>query len=591
MAEVSRLFEISWEVCNKVGGIHTVITSKLPQALRSFPDRYCAVGPYLPGNPSPEFSEQPLPDFLKGVSEQLAQKGVQLHYGTWLVPGEPPVILLDWTGLVEWRDAIKARYWEKYQLDTLGSDFYDLDQPLLWSTAVGMLIEECSVSSDNPIIAHGHEWLSAGLFLHLGLEERPKVRTVFTTHATVLGRSLLSHDIFIYDKLDKIKPDEDAKTYGVTSKHQLEKLSATHATVFTTVSQVTAEEAFCFLGRAPEVVTENGLAVHEFPAFDRLCIARTETREKLDDFVSAYFFPSYRFDLTKVSYQFTMGRYESHNKGYDIYLDSLARLNAKMKEEKSDKIVVSFLLVATGSLGVRPEITTQLMIYRRVVNLLSQLAAATQRDVYRELWDSDPKQPHALIDPELHETIRHLLTRLPHQESPAISPFVMYNGDQDEISKLATKYGLGNTKEDKVKVVFMPVYLDGFDGIFNIPLYDLLSGFDLGVFPSLYEPWGYTPMESLVMGVPAVTSNLAGFGQSLPNRVPRTQAALVLDRSSGDTEKAASDLATYLWESLAESPREWLLRRMDAYTTIQAFSWNKLYEAYTHTYALATEGM
>lgn len=580
MASAPYLFEISWEVCNKVGGIHTVITSKLPYALEQFGANYYAVGPYLsPGNS--EFRETAVPEDLQEVAAALGRQGVTLHTGTWLTEGEPKVILLSWEGIASQANQLKAMWWERYQLDTLGSNFYDIDQPLFWSWACGLLVEAFANSKQVPVIAHGHEWLSAGLFLRLDEVALPQVKSVFTTHATVLGRALCSNGVFIYNQLSSINPEQAARDHGVTTKHQLEFFSAKLSTIFTTVSQITAQESEAFLRRKPDLVLKNGIDSEEFPPFDQLCHIHAQVRETLHSFVSAYFFPSYQFDLHETRYQFTMGRYEMHNKGYDLYLESLGALNRELKEKKSKQTVVSFLLVPGDASHLRPDVNHQITIYKRIADALQQRSAAQKRSLYVGLLGGNYSQPLPSL---LQSSLELLAARFTRWEQPPISPFELRSGDNDAFIQLSNQAGLLNRAEDRVKVILLPIYLDGFDGLFNISLYELVAGFDLGVFPSLYEPWGYTPMESLALGVPAITSTLAGFGQELANPSKPRPSTFVLDRNNNENAKELAQMLDFLHQSLAETPREWLKRRMDAYSLIQEFSWRILYDNYRHAY-------
>lgn len=581
-----RLLEASWEVCNKVGGIYTVITSKLSRVLKHYPDAYLAVGPYLSSS-NPTFSQQAPPEYLVPVIEQVEKKGIKVYYGTWLVEGEPPTILLNWDGLLGQLNNYKFRFWEDYQLDTLGSNYYDLDQPLLWSIAVGLFAsalaeQEAAQNKNNKVILQLHEWMAGGATLALGKQKHPSLRTVFTTHATVLGRALSSQGVPIYNQLQNLNPEAEAKKINVSSKHQLEKLSANLADVFTTVSQITAEEAEAFLGRKAEVVTENGLDTEAFPAFDVLCHKRQISRRILDDFVSAYFFPSYQFALENTVYQFTMGRYEVHNKGYDVYLQALGELNHRLKESKSQKTLVSFLLVPGDVLRIRPDTLAQLAVYGYIRQELDNLTAGQERKLYLELCQN--QTPGVSLPAAAQAELRQLMARLSRSGQPAISPFDLRQNDLDAVLQLSKQYGLLNREEDRVKVLFFPIYFDGFDGIFNLPFYDIIAGFDLGVFPSFYEPWGYTPMESLTLGVPAVTSNLAGFGRSIAELGQQENPGFfILDRRHQD-EQTQENLVRYLNESLEETPRDWLDRRISAYQTAQKYSWNNLFENYRKAY-------
>ena len=539
MPERSWLLEASWEVCNKVGGIHTVIVSKLPSVLQEYGELYLSIGPWIPG--LPEFkAEEFSTDYWAMLSQTLASQGVTLHYGHWQVPGSPKVVLLEWAGLIPKLNELKARFWEEHALDTLGSNFNDFDTPLLWSVAVGIFTAAFNESNPSPVTLQLHEWLSAGALLMLA-KHGERLRTVFTTHATVLGRSLASRGVPIYDRIEEIRPEEAAREVGVTSKHRLEQLGAKLADSFTTVSDLTAEEATHFLGRHPEVITENGLALHELPLLLENRAAASLVRQELQQFVDDYFAPSYPYRSSRSLWQCTTGRFEMRNKGYDIYLQSLAQLNDSLKANGSSQSVVCLLLIATGNRGIRTE-----ALSARLLRMSGK--------------------PQTL--------------RPSSGGAVPISPFV--TDPNDEIVGLCERLGLKNREEDPVKILYLPDYFDGADGLLNIPLYDLVSACDLGVFPSAYEPWGYTPLECIALGVPAITSDLSGFGQAARGA---THGVTVLHRRGvADPTDALTDL---LRASLRQTPRELETQRIAAYGVSQQFGWERLYENYRTAYAQA----
>jgi glycogen synthase len=578
------LVEASWEVANKAGGIYTVLTTKLEHARNHFGEgRYLPVGPYTqPDNP--DFAELEVPTEWKSIAATLVKKGVTLHYGTWQVPGKPIAILLGYDGLIAKSNEIKASLWDDFQLDTLDSDFNWVDQPLLWSVAVGHLV--CAIASEREeqVILHAHEWLTSGAILTI-IQQKAPVKTVFTTHATFLGRCLSNDGHFIYDKLKSFNPEEEAKRMRIVTKFQLEKLGAQKATVFTTVSTVTAKEATAFLGRKPMVV-ENGVDSAQFPTYDLIASRRPALRERLENMVSAYFFPSYSFNISSTRFVFTMGRYELKNKGYDLMLESLALLNSELKEKNSNETVVALLLVPGDSLRLRPDVSRKLTTYEHLARLLNTFSAGERRRIEREVWD-DVDCSCTLLPENARDTARRLLDGVRSDKNPPLSPFDLRDAEKDGILTKAGELGLTNAKDDRVKIMFFPVYLDGFDGVFNLPLYDIVSACDLGVFPSLYEPWGYTPMESLILGVPAVTSNLAGFGQAVEDD---TKGLIILNRDRSSIKKEAKALAAALQLPLQESERAWVTRRMSAYQTVEDFDWSKLYRKYLNCYDYALHG-
>lgn len=581
MAEGAVLIEASWEVAHKDGGIYTVLTTKLDHARSHFAGRYFPVGAYR--TPVQDFLEaETVPEEWRGIAANLEKLGIGLHYGTWQLPGKPEVILLDWRGLLPKLDEIKRAFWDDFQLDTLDAAG-DTDEPLAWSAAVGHFVAEYKAAHpDTPVVLHAHEWLAAGAIL-MAKHRGAQFSSVFTTHATVLGRALSSDGEFIYDKLETYDPDQVAKDKKLTAKHQLERLGGTQSDVFTTVSTVTARETAAFLGRAAAVV-ENGIDGTLFPTYDEITVRRPAIREQIDSFVSAYFFPSYRFSLADTRYVFTMGRYEFRNKGYDLTLEALAALNNQLKEEKSAQTLIAFFFVPGDSVRLRPEVAKQLVTYRHLRTLLDSFAAGEHQRIEREIWDDVACAPN-LMPEAAQDQARRYLDQVRTNDDPLTTPFELRHPEQDAILQNAARLGLKNRKEDRVKLLLFPVYLDGFDGAFNLPLYDLVSGCDLGVFASLYEPWGYTPVESVTLGVPAVTSTLAGFGQA----VKTNPGVLVLNRDNGDFEKERDQLVAMLRLPLTELPRAWVARRLAAYQCASQFEWAVLYPKYLAAYKAAQE--
>jgi glycogen(starch) synthase len=584
-----RLFEVSWEVCNKVGGIHTVITSKLGECLAEFGDRYLAIGPYIRGNTPQNFGEEPLPAMLQPLEEDLNKQGIGLHYGHWLVYGEPAALLIDWKDFTLRTNEIKQRFWDQYQLDSMGTVYYDFDEPILWSSAVGFFVKAfAEYYPEEKITAHVHEWMSGGVVLVNPKGSLSNLRTVFTTHATVLGRALTSRGVLSSEHLNINDPDQEARNSNVLPKHQAERLSAAYADVFTAVSDLTAKEAEMLIGVPTTAIVENGLNLDDFPDFAELSQQHETARERLHRFVMAFFFPSYQFNLDKTVYQFTMGRYEYHNKGYDLYLQALGELNTRLQKEGTDKTVVALIMVPGDVASIKEDFLTQLNVAKQLNAILNEEVMRQRHAIIRSLWDDEVSQKGTLgmvLPPPLRAEVDALMSHLPQATQPSLSPFEVRSGDNDAILQGARQYGLLNREEDRVKVVFLPKYFDGFDGIFNVPLYDLVVGCDLGVFPSAYEPWGYTPMEGLILGVPVITSTLSGFGHSMESKTQANpEGVLLLKRKPENSPEALADLVAQLHLSVEESNRQWVLRRVHAYTAIQDYSWKILYPKYSKLY-------
>lgn len=585
LSDQTFLVEASWEVCNKVGGIHTVLISKMAAAQELVGKRYLAVGPVTASQP--DFHQETPPAVIADVAKELKPLGILLKYGIWLTSGQPNVVLLDTSQFTTQLNLLKRKFWDKHQLDSLNAPA-DAEEPLRWSIAVGLFLEKLAAADPkSKLLFHGHEWLSAGAFLVV--DQNPAIKTVFTTHATMLGRAISSSGQDLYDQLDRIDPEKAAQDHQVVLKHQLEKLAANLATVFTTVSEITARETKQFLGRSPDVITENGIEPSLFPAFNELAIQQQEMRTVLDDFVAAYFFPSYRFDLANTIYLFTMGRYEMHNKGYDLALQALAHLNQTLKKSQNPKTVVAWFFVPGDTTGVKQETLFQVAAQKRISALLTHYTTRQQRELYASLWEEGEHCANIeILSAAVIEQLKQIILRLPQPKEVPISPFNLRAGEDDDIVKTAAKLQLLNRAEDPVKVLFIPAYVDGFDGLFNRTLYELISGCDVGFFPSCYEPWGYTPMESLIMGVPAITSDLTGFGLAVKQRFATgTSGVRLLYRDNVAAEKAASNLSTLFQEYLDLTDRELLAERMHAYLTMQDFRWGLLYANYRASYEQA----
>ncbi len=463
MANKGRfLFETSWEVCNKVGGIHTVITSKLPTIYKEFGDDILFIGPDLLRDEKhhPEFIEDKNL-FIEWRHEALCD-GVRVRAGHWNIIHNPKVLLIDFTPSIAKKDEIFTGLWETFEVDSLSGQ-WDYIESALFGYAVGKVIK-CFTDyylTGRDVVAQFHEWMTGTGVLFLE-QHAPYISTVFTTHATVLGRSLAGNGIALYKSIGSFEPDQKAKELGVISKHSVEKMASKYSGIFTTVSNVTSFECEYLLNNKPDFITPNGFALEHL---DKITDEkRQKSREKLKQVTKAL--TGLDCDDSTV-FVATSGRYEFKNKGIDIFLDTLGKLN---NNKKLSHNVVGFILVPNEQYG--PEKV-----------LLENLESGT------------------------FKTSDHPITT--HSLNP---------NSYDPVIEKCTQLKLLNGNENKVKVIFAPVYLNSDDGIFNISYYDLLSGFDLTAFPSYYEPWGYTPMESMAVGVPTITTSYSGFGQWMKSK-------------------------------------------------------------------------
>lgn len=482
------LFEVSWEVCNKVGGIHTVIATKVPTLAEELKSNHILIGPdvWRHTRVNPEFLEDKL--LFKGWREKAGQEGLRIKVGRWNITGNPIAVLVDFTTFMPQKDEIFRRFWEEFRLDSLTGQ-WDYVEPALFGYAAGRVIESFYhyfLSRGLHVVAQFHEWMTGAGLLYLK-SSLPQAATVFTTHATVLGRSIAGNSLPLYDNIEKYIPDAKAREFNVVAKQSMEKLSAQNADAFTTVSEITAKECKAFLGKEVDVITPNGFETGILPDDDEFKLRKVEARVKFYEVAEALL----SHDVPKDSLLVGVGgRYEFRNKGIDLFMDTLSSLN---RNPKLTKNILAFIMVPAAHHGPRKDVFHNLM----------------DKSSENVVVISNSHLTHYLIDPEY-----------------------------DPILKKASELGLNNAPEDKVKLFFAPCYLDGKDGIFDKTYYDMLIGLDLSVFPSYYEPWGYTPLESLAFKVPTITTTLAGFGLWVNSyyEKPHPGIEVILRNDSNDEE-------------------------------------------------------
>ena len=514
------LFEISWEVCNKIGGIHTVLATRANLLRGKFADKYITIGPDLwQHKENPEFVQDDtlFPSWLARTKEE----GLRVRTGYWNIKGKPIAILVDFSHYISEKNEILTYYWNTQQLDSLNAS-WDFTESALFGYAVGKVLDSFihfQVGVRERAIAHFHEWMSGTALLYVK-KELPQVGTIFTTHATVLGRSIAGNGWALYNYLEEYKPSELAYRFSVQHKHFLEAKAACEADVFTTVSDITAREAAHFLGRIPEVVTPNGF--DESLISDRTSFLQKNKRAaaKLQEVAQRVTGTTFE---KKPFFVAISGRNEFRNKGIDVFIDALQQIN---KDATFDQEVVAFILIPSEYDGV---------------NTVGQ-AYTTH-----------------LVRDEYQSTI---------------------------LSKVKEAQ-LFNQKQDKVKVVYCPSYLLGNDGVFDLSYYDLLCGIDLTVFPSYYEPWGYTPFESLCFGVPTITTTLAGFGTWALSHFPNENLALkVIRRDDSNYQEVVTGVVSQIEKIARLSPTAYEALWEDAQQIGKAALWDKFFAFYQKAYEL-----
>jgi glycogen(starch) synthase len=509
--QATTVFEASWEVCNKVGGIYSVLSSKSSYMQDAY-DNYYAIGPYAEANTEDHFEETTPPSRFDGVLDQLEDHGVTAHFGTWKVNENPDCILLEYDGLWDDLNEYKDTLWKTYEVDTLHSGD-DVHNPLLFSKAVALLVEAAtdknSVDPDTTIL-HAHEWLTG--FTTLFLDDHP-VNTTFTTHATMLGRSMSGSGYDIYDILEDVNPAEKGKELGVHDKHSAERAAAHTADTFTTVSKITGRECTHLLGRDPDVYVLNGLDVDHFPSFEKASIQHQDHRSAIREFLSYTFYPYYTFDTSHNLTFLYAGRYEYKNKGIDIFLEALACLNNELKQRDTDRTISVFLCLATPNNGPKYELLRHKNIYYHLKDEIQSHSDDVLDQLLYDMISGEDKTETELLSDSAMQDLQETLHRFETNGNPPLCSHELEGNESDhQIIQDLNRLGLQNREEDPVKVMLYPAYLDGNDSLLNLKYFEMISGSHLGVFPSYYEPWGYTPVETAAMSVPSVTTDLAGYG-------------------------------------------------------------------------------
>jgi phosphorylase/glycogen(starch) synthase len=526
------LFEVSWEVCNKVGGIYTVITTKAAHAVAEYGENYYLLGPLSESNA--DFIEENTPDW-EPIRNALSEKGLKCHFGRWAIEGRPKVILVDFHDRYQ-ADKLLFEYWQKFGIDSYLAS-WDYIEPVIFSTACGEVIEavyQKMLSEDDWVVAHFHEWMCGAGLLHIK-KNVPEIGAVFTTHATVLGRSLASGGKAVHSNQNDLIPREDAKVFGVAAKHSMEAASAREADVFLSVSRVLADEAAIILDRRPDRVVFNGLnndVIGSISADPSVVEQRRSILRRLaGSFLGRELPDNTRFWASS-------GRYEFHNKGFDVLLEALASLEKRVAKDDAVPPIVVWFLVATGHKGLHDDL-------RRKLNGEGKSAIRVAGLVTHRL----------------------------------------YNEREDPIVTTCHKLGLRNMPEDKISVIFVPAYLDGHDGFFNIPYYQVLSACNLGVFPSFYEPWGYTPLECLALGVPTITTDCAGFGVwAEENMNELTRGVSIVARAMREDQLVVQALTSMLEEYAHIGDEALEKARQDARRIAGLADWSVFFDGYRAAY-------
>jgi glycogen(starch) synthase len=580
------LFEVAWEVCQQLGGIYTVIRSKVPSIVEQWGSRYCLIGPYNPQTSQTEFEEVQPTGIFHEVIQSLNEQGIEAHYGHWLITGRPRVLLLNPRSVTPQLGWIKYLMWEHHNIAIPDGD--DLINQVC---SFGYVVEQCfraitkAQTGKRAIIGHFHEWMGGSAIPEIRRANIP-VSIVFTTHATLLGRYLAMNDPWFYDHLPFVDWEADARRFNIEAQVRLERAAAHGSHIFSTVSDITGLECEHLLGRKPDVLVPNGLNIERFVALHEFQNLHRVYKEKINDFVVAHFFPSYSFDLDRTMYFFTSGRFEYRNKGFDLTIESLARLNHRMKMAGTNKTVVFFVITRKPIRSINAEALRR----RAMMQEMRDDCHAIAHQIEERLFVSASMGKYPDMDELVDDYWRLRLRRLMHvwktKSMPTIVTHDLVDDQNDEVLNQLRSCQLFNQPSDPVKVVYHPDFVTTNDPLFGMDYDQFVRGCHLGIFPSSYEPWGYAPLECAALGLPSITSNLSGFGTYLENNIPdHTKDGLhVLDRRHASFDSAANTLTNQLFDFMQLDRRERINQRNRTQIASEHFDWHNLGRYYAEAY-------
>lgn len=606
----SLLFEVATEVANRVGGIYSVLKSKAPVTVAQYKDNYTLIGPLnratYQGEVEPidwssreAFSDELRP--IQSVLQSMTSRGVRFVYGRWLIDGSPRVLLFELDSVAGYLNEWKGDLWSLVGIPSPEHDPETNDAIMLGYTVAWFLGELAHLDHQHAIIAHFHEWL-AGVALPLCRKRRIDVVTIFTTHATLLGRYLCAAgNVDFYNDLAKFDVDAEAGKRGIYHRYCIERAAAHTADVFTTVSQITALEAEHLLKRKPDGILPNGLNVVKFQAVHEFQNLHALKKEKINEFVRGHFHGSFDFDLDNTLYFFTAGRYEYKNKGADMFIEALARLNYRMKVSGSKKTVVAFIIMPAKNKSFTVEALRSQAVVKALENSVNEVTSLVGKRIFEHAMRYPHMGVHQEIPTDLDELLkssdrvllkkRVLALRRPDGELPPVVTHNMVDDANDPILNQIRHVQLFNHPSDPVKIIFHPEFLSANNPILGLDYDEFVRGCHLGVFPSYYEPWGYTPAECTVMGVPSITTNLSGFGAYMEDLIETDQAKdygiYIVDRRFKAPDESVEQLVDDMEEFVKKNRRQRINQRNRTERLSDLLDWRRMGLEYVKARQLA----
>jgi glycogen(starch) synthase len=585
------LLEAAWEVCNQVGGIYAVLRSKAKTAVEAWGSRYCLLGP-LPDN-AENLEFDPIGNLSGPIGRTVSHMrdmGYDVRYGYWMITGRPRAVLFNLGIPLNIVNDEKYFLWEHDHVPTNPGDSL-AHQVVAFGFLARIFLEIFTKETNIPVVAHFHEWMSASCLPAIRRMQIP-VRTIFTTHATYLGRILAMSDPKFYDHLGFYDWEQESRKLCVETQAKMERAAAHTADVFTTVSNATALECQAFYHRNPDVILPNGInferfeVLHEFQNYHRMY------KERIHKFVMGHFFHDDPFDLDDTIYLLAAGRYEFRNKGFDILLDALGALNRRLIDETVPTRIVTFIITRRPTHNIHPDVLRSHAMLDEIEKTTRSIAAQVSERLFRAAASSHGTQVPLmddLVDDLWKLRLRRALTSWKSGRTAPVVTHLLADDAGDEILAAIRRLQLFNRREDRVKIVYHPDFISSVSPLFSMDYDQFVRGCHIGVFPSCYEPWGYTPLECLALGIPSITSDLSGFGSYVLDHCPEPEknGIYVLHRRHRSYGDAAQDLAGMLGDFIRLNRRDRIALRNRVEANAGQFDWSILYRHYGAAYRLA----
>lgn len=535
---------------------------------------------------------EPKDPALLATIKSMEERGVKTLYGRWLIDGAPRVLLFDTGTGYRWLDEWKGDLWSSAGIPSPPGDS-ETNEAIVFGYLIAWFLGEYTMhEKKRAIIVQFHEWL-AGVAVPLCKKRRIDVTTIFTTHATLLGRYLCAGSVDFYNNLQYFDVDAEAGKRGIYHRYCIERAATHSADVFTTVSHITAYESEHLLKRKPDGVLPNGLNVKKFSATHEFQNLHQQSKVKINDFIRGHFYGHNDFDPEKTLYFFTAGRYEYRNKGVDMFIESLARLNHKMKNENSDMTVVAFIILPAQTTSLSVDSLKGQAVIKSLHDTVDNIAGNVAKKLFdRSLtWTEGQELPEDkdLLSPQDKILLRRRLYAMKRHNLPPIVTHNMANDSEDPVLNQLRRCQLFNHPSDRVKVVFHPEFLNSANPVLPLDYDDFVRGTHLGVFSSYYEPWGYTPAECTVMGVPSITTNLSGFGCYMEELIENAQdyGIYIVDRRMKGVDDSVNQLVDYMFDFTRKSKRQRINQRNRTERLSDLLDWKRMGLEYVKARQLA----